>query len=102
MAAAFLAVGIDRIDENSRGTYTFRPLLIPGILLIWPLVLWRWAVLEMGRDKWPLRHAPPRRVHGKVWLVLGVVIPLILVVGLSLKQPWPADYAPHKIGESAG
>ena len=101
VAAAFLAVGLDRVEANARGSYIFRPLLIPGILLLWPLVLWRWAVLEMGRDKWSLRHAPPRRAHGKVWLALAVVIPLILIDGLSQKQPWPADYVPQKIGESA-
>lgn len=41
IAAVFLTVGIDRIDEDSRGAYAFRPRLIPAILLIWPLVLWR-------------------------------------------------------------
>ena len=34
IAAVFLTVGIDRIDEDSRGAYAFRPLLIPAILLI--------------------------------------------------------------------
>ena len=47
VAALFLLVGIDRIDEDARGTYSFRPLLIPGILLLWPLVLRRWWVLEI-------------------------------------------------------
>lgn len=100
VAAAFLTIGIDRVEQDARGSYVFRPLLIPGILLLWPLVLWRWAVLEAGRDRWQLRHAPPRRAHGRLWLVLGVLIPLILVAGLSLKQPWPAGYTPQKIGEA--
>lgn len=46
VAAAFLLFGIDRIDDSARGVYAFRPLLIPGIVLLWPLVLWRWYVLE--------------------------------------------------------
>ena len=50
VAAVFLTIGIDRIDENARGAFIFRPLLFPAILLIWPLVLWRWAILETGRD----------------------------------------------------
>ncbi|MEO1281697.1 MAG: hypothetical protein AAFV69_08190 [Pseudomonadota bacterium] len=45
-AAAFLLVGIDRIDEDARGSYAFRPLLIPGILVLWPVVLLRWLELE--------------------------------------------------------
>ena len=46
VAAAFLLFGIDRVDPGARGTYLFRPLLIPGILGLWPLVLWRWLQLE--------------------------------------------------------
>lgn len=101
VAIVFLAIGIDRVEPNARGSYIFRPMLIPGIVLLWPIVLWRWAVLETGRDQWLLRHAPPRRAHGRVWLVLGVMIPLLLAAGLALKQEWPADYAPQKIGEAA-
>jgi uncharacterized membrane protein len=48
VAVAFLFVGIDRIDEDAQGAYVFRPLLVPGVLLIWPLVLWRWLRLERG------------------------------------------------------
>lgn len=45
VSVAFLAYGIDRIDHAAAGAYAFRPLLIPGIVLLWPLVLWRWAAL---------------------------------------------------------
>ncbi|MEP3048057.1 MAG: hypothetical protein ABJL55_22075 [Roseibium sp.] len=46
VAALFLVIGVDRIDPSARGSYAFRPLLIPGICLIWPLVLYRWRSLE--------------------------------------------------------
>ncbi len=97
VALVFLTIGIDRIDEDARGAYVFRPLIFPGVVLLWPLVLWRWWVLETGRDRWTLRHAPPRRAHARVWLVLGVVIPAIFVVALVLRQSWPANYAPQRI-----
>lgn len=45
VAIVFLTVGIDRVDHAAVGAYAFRPLLIPGIVLLWPLVVWRWAVL---------------------------------------------------------
>ncbi len=45
VAAAILFLGIDRIDPAARGAYAFRPLLLPGLMLLWPLVLWRWRVL---------------------------------------------------------
>jgi hypothetical protein len=46
VAAVFLVFGIDRIDPAARGTHTFRPLLIPGIVILWPLVVVRWLQLE--------------------------------------------------------
>jgi len=39
---AFLFRGLGRIDPAARGAYAFRPLLLPGLVLLWPLVLWRW------------------------------------------------------------
>ena len=44
-AAAFLTAGIGRIDRSARGSHFFRPQLIPGVVLLWPLVLWRWFKL---------------------------------------------------------
>lgn len=46
LAFAFLVAGIDRVDPSARGVYTFRPLLLPGLVLLWPVVLWRWIALE--------------------------------------------------------
>ncbi len=98
VAVAFLLIGVDRIDEDARGAYVFRPLLVPGILLIWPLVLWRWWVLESGRDDWRKRHLPERRAH-RIWAVLlaGALL-LLLTAGFTIRQTWPADYEPERIG----
>ncbi len=49
VAVAFLAFGLDRIDPAAHHAYVFRPLLVPGCLLLWPVVLWRWAALERVR-----------------------------------------------------
>ena len=51
VALVFLTIGIDRIDADARGAYAFRLLIIPGVMLLWPLVLWRWWILETGRDR---------------------------------------------------
>lgn len=45
---AFLLAGIDRVEPAARGGFAFRPLLLPGLVLLWPLVLWRWVVLARG------------------------------------------------------
>jgi hypothetical protein len=50
IAAVFLVVGIDRIDPAARGTYTFRPLLVPGLVVLWPMVIVRWRALERAES----------------------------------------------------
>jgi hypothetical protein len=42
---AFLFLGIDHVDPAARGSYAFRPLLLPGLALLWPYVALRWFVL---------------------------------------------------------
>ncbi len=49
VAALFLTIGVGRVDEPARGAYAFRPLLAPGVIGLWPLVLWRWAAIELKR-----------------------------------------------------
>jgi hypothetical protein len=43
VAAAFLLWGVDRIDPSARRAYLFRLLALPGVVGLWPLVLWRWV-----------------------------------------------------------
>jgi len=45
LALAFLLWGLDRIDPAAAGAYAFRPLLLPGLVLLWPIVAIRWAIL---------------------------------------------------------
>ena len=97
VAAAFLIIGIDRIDEDARGAYVFRPLLAPGILLIWPLVLWRWWVLETGRNKPESRFKPVRTAHGPVAFALAFIVIVTIIVGLNIRQQWPSDVVPERL-----
>ena len=85
VAAVFLTWGISRIDENAAGAWVFRPLLIPGILMIWPLVLWRWWVILRGEDQLA-RHRLPRLGQSRLTIALAVAIPLIILTALMLRQ----------------
>jgi hypothetical protein len=91
VAAAFLLVGIDRVSENARGAYLFRPLLVPGILLLWPLVLWRWFKLERDGSQADVPHQfrPLRMSHAWVWSLLAVAVPAILIGALLVRQSPP-------------
>jgi hypothetical protein len=42
VGVGFLLFGLARRDPAAVGAYAFRPLLLPGLVLLWPLVLWRW------------------------------------------------------------
>lgn len=101
VAAVFLTIGIDRIDEDARGAYIFRPLLVPAVLLIWPIILRRWWVLEAGRDDWAARHDPPRKAHLVVSVLMAVGLIGVLWTGVSVRQTWPADVAPVQLTEAA-
>jgi hypothetical protein len=46
IALSFVLWGIDRVDPAAAGAYAFRPFLLPGLILLWPVVLWRWVALE--------------------------------------------------------
>ena len=101
IAAVFLIFGIDRIDEDARGAYVFRPLLVPGILLIWPLVLWRWFVLETGRADEAKRYHAVRSNYGLVAIGMAVAIVVVIAFGFSIKQSWPDHIAPEQLSEAA-
>lgn len=102
VAAVFLFFGMDRIDDDADGAYIFRVLLLPGVLLIWPLVLWRWFVLETGRDQWFKRHDPIRNAHLWVSVIFCSLIFLIIAVGVSKRQIWPVDFVPQKLALLSG
>lgn len=91
VAVLFVLIGLGRVEENARGAYIFRPLIIPGILLLWPLVLWRWFVLETGGEAWRKRYRPPRAAHGRVWIALAIIIPAIFILSLAIRQSWPPE-----------
>ena len=94
VAVVFLLFGIDRVSDDARGAYLFRPLLVPGILLLWPLVLWRWFQLEQQNEaSLDGRYRPVREAHARVWTVLAVLIPLILITGLLVRQTPPVTDA---------
>ena len=96
-ALVFLTWGIDRIDEDAQGAYVFRVLLIPGVLLIWPVVLWRWWQIEDGNQMWMARYTPVRAQHGRSVLVMGLAIVALVFAGLSVRQTWPDHIAPQQL-----
>lgn len=42
VGVAFLFRGIERVDPAAHGAFAFRPLLLPGCVMLWPVVAFRW------------------------------------------------------------
>lgn len=96
VALVFLLHGIERIDAGARAALAFRPLLAPGIILLWPLVLWRWLALERGRTDATPDSRPLQRAHRVIWVVLAVLLPLIVILALVTRQV-PSSVAPVRL-----
>lgn len=73
VALAFLLAGLDQVDPQARGAYWFRPLLIPGLVLLWPVVLVRWRSLAARRGEL-------LQGRGVSFIPFGIVALLILMV----------------------
>ncbi|WP_199252753.1 hypothetical protein [Chachezhania sediminis] len=103
VAVLFVTVGAPRVEPGARNAWTFRPMLIPAVVLIWPLVLWRWFVLETGRDRPHARHQPPLRAHAPIWIVLAIMIPAVFLTGTLLRQNLAElARAPEQLSDKAG
>ncbi len=99
VAFGFLIFGIGRIDEDARGAISFRPLLIPGILIIWPLVIWRWWQLTQAAAT-PVIRAAPRESHAIVAVALAVIVSATLLATEAIRQEWPSHLAPIKLDQA--
>jgi len=48
VALAFAVAGIGRVEPQARGAYAFRLVVLPGLVLLWPVVAARWLRLRAG------------------------------------------------------
>ena len=92
VAMGFALVGIERVDPSASGSYVFRALLIPGLTLLWPLVLARWSGFA-GESSAGIPEGNERR-HLMAWTCLAALVPAILIVAAlerRLVLPSPAS-----------
>lgn len=90
-ALVFLLFGLDRVEPSARGAYAFRPLIVPGLILLWPLVLWRWRRIESGQGPDLSLERRHFARHDLAWRLLAAVLPAILLVTLALRQSGPIE-----------
>ncbi|KZL20203.1 hypothetical protein PsAD2_01499 [Pseudovibrio axinellae] len=51
VALVFVTIGLGRVELAARGAFLFRLQIIPGIVLLWPIVIVRWVSLERSGEK---------------------------------------------------
>ena len=101
VAVGFLVFGIERVEPAARGAYAFRPLIVPGLVLLWPLVLWRWRRIVTGAGADPSLRRGFFRLHRMAWTILAVLLPLIIVGSLALRQSGPLEKPAVPLDERA-
>ena len=90
-ALLFLLLGIDRVEPSARGAYAFRPLIVPGLIMLWPLVLWRWWRIARGRGADVSVRRSFLARHAAAWNALAVLLPIILFAALAVRQSGPFE-----------
>ena len=99
VAIVFLAYGADRILEDARGVYLFRVLVAPGVVLLWPVVLWRWYAREKDTIAWQDHHSPRRSLAGWLELIMSFSLVALLVVAAAYVGPPEDSPEPVKLSE---
>lgn len=99
LALPFLTFGINRIDENVRGAWVFRAMMVPGVMMIWPIVAWRWLQIERGAPDPQAPYRPPFRLQTTGFLVIAIAIPALVFTALVVRQDGPFE-APAQMIEA--
>jgi len=99
VALAFLLIGLDRIDPAAAGAYAFRPLLIPGLMLLWPVAIVCWVRRQGSGGRGTSMRRRHRSAHLRIWIALAVVLPAILLAAMSLRQNGPTEAAPIRLSD---
>lgn len=102
VAAVLVLWGAGAADGNAREAWAFRLLLIPGAVLLWPLVAWRLAARLRGGAPGAEAHRPPRRAQDLAALALALFVPLALGTAVVIRQDGPRHAAPVLLEAPAG
>jgi hypothetical protein len=85
VAVPFLVFGVGRADPSASGAYGFRVLVFPGVVLLWPLVVLRWA------GKWTKspdgNPEAQRRAHLRIWTAMAILLTAAFALAWGLRQP---------------
>lgn len=99
LAIGFPMLGVDRVLEDARGVYLFRVVVAPGIVLLWPIVLWRWHGHATGALDWRHDHQPRRRLAGLLELAMAASLLVMLILAVVLARDSATARQPLRLSE---
>lgn len=85
--------GLPKFDPGTQGTsVAFRLILLPGMIALWPLLVWRWKTATRHPPFQPNQDlsATPRRLralHRLGWQALAVAAPPLVALALFQRPP---------------
>ncbi len=92
-AVVFVSVRSERFDPSAAtGSWGFRLAIIPGVVVLWPVLLAKVSSVRRGGGaegdaERPVSPERLRRNHALAFFVLAVAVPLLFLVALVWRAP---------------
>lgn len=99
--------GLGAIDHATIGApVSFRVLITPGLIALWPTVLSKWRTVKRGGDApgnpdAPLSAMRLRRIHGIAIRLLALFVPVAVGVAVMARSPDTVSGGPNPLADAA-
>lgn len=106
-ALALHARGLHALDHATHGApVSFRVLVTPGLIALWPVMLAKWRTAArggdaVGRPERPAAAAQLRRLHGLAVRALAVALPVVIGTALAVRMPDRTLDGPNPLADPA-
>lgn len=88
LLAPFHHSALPRIDESARdASWGFRVVVSPGLVALWPIILWKWNVARHGghahgRPDAPVSSHRIRRSQALLMKLIAIAVPLLVAAAI--------------------
>lgn len=84
----FHRFALPAIDESARGaSWGFKILISPGLITLWPVILWKWNTVRRGgnphgRPDAPIASHTIRKSQSLLMKLIAIAIPLLVAAAI--------------------
>lgn len=94
-AIPFVISGVNKMDEGAHGSSIgFRIIIIPGVIVFWPVLLKKWMRHGRQKDdapKYSFAIKPLRKKHLLAWQTLALLLPLLIIAAVVVRPSFPKE-----------